>query len=81
MATGEASLEYPALSVLLSGVSSTYNQYKGDIVIIKLEVEVEKAEGKFVSRDEIGEELLGMLDGDIYVEDSVYSVTDSSVVS
>jgi hypothetical protein len=49
----------------------------------EVEVEVERESGKFVSRDEIAEQLQEAIEGsdpgEAYVDDSVYAVTDWSV--
>ena len=47
---------------------------------IMLEITVEHSTGKFASKDDVANELIGLVDGQtLYVEESEYEVTDVSV--
>ena len=47
---------------------------------ILLEITVERTTGKFVLKDDVANELIGLVDGQtLYVEGSEYEVTDVSV--
>ncbi len=47
---------------------------------IILEISVEHSTGKFASKDDVANELIGLVDGQtLYVEESEYEVTDVSV--
>jgi hypothetical protein len=49
---------------------------------VYLAVEVDREEGKFVSNETVGEELMALIDGEsVDVEDSVYNVTSVEVVA
>ena len=49
-------------------------------MIIMLEISVERSTGKFASKDDVANELIGLVDGQtLYVEESEYEVTDVSV--
>lgn len=50
-------------------------------MIVRLEVEVERVSGKFVSKEDVAEELVSAVDiGSIYVDDSEYEITNVVVV-
>src|SRR5438093_77442 len=52
----------------------------GGAVTIMLEITVERVSGKFASKDDVANDLLGLVDGqNIYVDESEYEVTDVSV--
>src|SRR5439155_21985808 len=45
-------------------------------MIIMLEISVERSTGKFASKDDVANELIGLVDGQtLYVEESEYEVT------
>jgi hypothetical protein len=47
---------------------------------IMLEITSERSTGKFASKDDVANELIGLVDGQtLYVEESEYEVTDVSV--
>ncbi len=47
---------------------------------IMLEITVERSTGKFASKDDVANELIGLVDGQtLYVEESEYEITDVSV--
>lgn len=49
-------------------------------MIVRIEVECEKTSGKFVAKEDVAEEIVGLIDGSLYVDDSEYEITDVSVV-